>query len=81
MPKYSITGTLLVGVFTEVEAEDEDSARDIALQRGIQGICGRCSSSRYSDEKASEVWRLSDELNGDVEKLVVEKDEEADDAE
>lgn len=77
MPKYSIVGSITVGVYTEVEADTPEQAREIALARGVQDICGLCSMSRYSSEKASEVWRLSDGLEngGEVEVTEVLDDE------
>ena len=67
MPKYGVVGVIKVSVYTEVEAENEEAAKQIAMDRGIQGICGRCASVRYSDEKADTTWRLSDGLGeGDV---------------
>jgi hypothetical protein len=70
MPKYSVSGTITVGVYTdEVEADTPEQARQIARTRCVQGLCYHCSSGRHSDEKSNALWRLCDGLenNGEVE--------------
>ena len=58
MPKYQIVGCITVGVFTTVEAENEQEALEKAEERSVQGLCRQCVSS----ENDEELWCLSDNI-------------------
>lgn len=61
---FVFTGQCTVSIFTKVEAEDEERAREIAEERPLQSLCHRCSSR---DEDGS--WALSGALDGTAEEI------------
>lgn len=61
MPKFRVSGTLTISVYIDVEAEDEDAAKEVARQEGVQGLCWQCARGEEG------VWCTSGELDGEPE--------------
>lgn len=68
MTKYTVSGMMCISVFTEVEAESEKEALEIAEGRSVQGLCHQCATSRNKDEE----WSLTGELDGEVTNLLID---------
>lgn len=62
MPKYIVSASVTVSVWTEVEADTAEQARELAEDRPMQSLCHRCGETRRGQER--EEWRTSGELDG-----------------
>lgn len=69
--KFIVTGILHLGVYTEVEAETEDQALQIAGERSVRPLCPQCSAA--NDGEGRERFCLGETvLVNDVNELSVE---------
>lgn len=58
--RFRVVAEVTISVHTDVEAETEEQAKELAGQRGMMHLCWSCSS-----ESASDQWVTSGELDGD----------------
>lgn len=72
MSKFLVRAEVTISVLTEVEADDESEANEIASQRDLIHLCHQCASSRDIDSE----WVTSGELDGSPMKFSVEEVEE-----
>jgi len=49
MPKYAVSGWVSMSVWAEVEAEDEEGAKEAFLELQAPGLCWQCSGAGGSD--------------------------------
>lgn len=64
--KYIVSGTVTISIYTEVEAETEENAIQIAEERSLMQI-------PMSSESANEVW-MAGELDGTPQNITAEPD-------
>lgn len=67
MKRYRVRGTVTISVFTDVEAEDEIAAKEVAAEHMPMSFCYQCSVGQPAEE-----WVTSGELDGEVEILDAE---------
>lgn len=56
MTKFIVGGTVTVSCWTEVEAEDEAQAREIAAERGMAQLCHQALTP-----EADEAWHFGED--------------------
>lgn len=61
MSKYSISSSITISVYTEVEAETEEEAIKEAQSRGVMGLCYQCANG---SDNCDVEWVTSGELDG-----------------
>lgn len=67
LKRFTLYGTLHVGVFTDVVAETVEKAIEIAEGRSIQGLCHQCAGSgRSYGYPEREEWRTGGSINDGV---------------
>lgn len=71
MARYIVTGILHLGVYTEVEAETEDQALQIAEERPVRSLCHQCASAKDGEDREQFCFGDTLLLN-DVDELSVE---------
>ena len=76
MTKYHVTAMCTISVTTDVEAESEEEALEIAIDRGMQDLCYQCSGGQWSSLDASREWVTSGEIDGKPFNLMIEVEEE-----
>jgi|TARA_R110000851_G_scaffold226338_1_gene379028 hypothetical protein len=59
MKKFNLSGTVTISIYTEVEAENLEEAKEIAESRRIE-------ASRWGDKTQKQYVWLSDEYDGDI---------------
>ncbi len=57
--RYSVIANITISVSTDVEADSEEQARELALERGVQGLCHHCASADGERQ-----WVAGGELDG-----------------
>jgi len=58
--KYRFSAEVTISVWTEVEAESEEEARDIALGNPMMDLCGYCSQMQPDG-----LWVTNGDLDGE----------------
>lgn len=58
--RWRVVAEVTISVHTDVEAETEEQAREIAAERSVMRLCWSCSS-----KDGTEQWVTSGELDGD----------------
>lgn len=69
--KYRVSALVTISVWTDVEADSEEEAKEIAEERPLQGLCHQCSSARFGEGERE--WRTSGELDGVPKELTAEE--------
>lgn len=73
MKKFTVWGTIVIGAYTEVEAESEEAAIEIAEGRGVKHLCHRCDGSNNGESKR--MWCFSNAGDAEVEKISANEQE------
>lgn len=60
--QFKVTAAVTISVWTEVDADSEEQAKEIASDRAMQSLCHQCGGSRRGEGR--EEWRTSGELDG-----------------
>jgi len=70
MAKYTVSGTVTIGIHTVVEASSPEEALEIAQERELISLCHQCGGT----QNAGEMFCTSGELDGAVTDLKVDRD-------
>lgn len=65
--KWLVSGVITISVHTEVEAETQSAAEEIALAQPVMSLCHQCATGTPKDE-----WVTSGELDGDIEVIEID---------
>lgn len=68
--KYRVRALVTISVWTDVEANNEEEANELAEERPLQGLCHQCGSARFKEGERE--WRTSGELDGTPKELIVD---------
>jgi hypothetical protein len=68
--KYRVNALVTISIHTDVEAESEQEAYDLAYDRPMQSFCHHCAGG-----DPEEVWSTSGELDGEPINLAAELSE------
>jgi hypothetical protein len=61
MPVFRVSGLVMISLNAEIEAPNEETAREMAEDLYLPGLCHQCAEAGRDDP---EEWELSGELDG-----------------